>query len=322
MIDLLSTARSSMTRHRMLRPGDRVLVAVSGGPDSLALFSALTVLRRELKLTLRAAYVDHRLRPVAAKREAALVKRLGKEWGVPVTVLLRPVRKGKKNSLETSARETRYEALAALAGKLRAQAIATGHTANDQAETVLMRILRGTGPTGLTGIPPVRMAGKLRIIRPLIGCTREQVMEHLRARGLHPLLDRSNLSRRYTRNRIRHDLLFQLERQYNPQIRRHLVELAETVRDDLDCLEQEAARLWRQAARVKKGSVRFQRELLQKAHPALQRALYRKAVRTLRGDCQGFTRRHWQLLEELAANGNQGALDLPHRLRAEVRTNK
>ena len=319
MIDLLGTARSSIARHRMFRSGDRVLVAVSGGPDSLAMLSVLTALRKELKLTLRAAYVDHGLRPAAAKKEAALVKRLGKEWGVPVTVLRRPVHKGKKDSLESSARETRYEGLAALAGKIRAQAIATGHTADDQAETVLMRILRGSGTTGLAGIPPVRALGKLRIIRPLIGCTREQVMEHLRARGLHPLLDRSNLSPRFVRNRIRNDLLIRLEKEFNPQVRKHLCHLADLAREDQDWMAREAGRRFRQVARLRAGKVRLNRTLLRKEPPGLRRAVLRLAAQRLQGSVQGFSLKHWEMLDGLLAGQGAGAADLPHRFRAEAR---
>ncbi len=303
----------------MIRRGDRILVAVSGGPDSVAMFSALTALRKDFKLTLRAAYVDHGLRPAAAKREAALVKRLGKEWGVPVTVLRRPVLKGKKDSLESSARETRYEGLAALAGKLRAQAIATGHTADDQAETVLMRILRGSGTTGLGGIPPVRVWAKLRIIRPLIGCTREQVMEHLKARGLHPKLDRSNLSPRFVRNRIRNNLLIRLEKEFNPQVRKHLCQLADLAREDQDWLAVETRRRFRKVARVRSGKVRLNRALLRKDPAGLRRAVLRLAVQRLQGSVQGFSLKHWEMLDGLLAGQGTGAADLPHRFRAEAK---
>ncbi len=303
----------------MVRRGDRVLAAISGGPDSLALFSVLVALREQLKLTLRAAYVDHGLRPAAAKREAALVKRLGKEWGVPVTVLRRPVRKGKKDSLESSARKTRYEGLTALAGKLRCAVIATGHTADDQAETVLMRILRGSGTAGLAGIPPVRVWAKLRIIRPLIGCTREQVMEHLRAGGLHPLLDRSNLSPRFVRNRIRNDLLIRLEKEFNPQVKKHLCQLADLAREDQEWLAGEAGRRFRRVARVRSGKVRLNRALLRKDPAGLRRAVLRLAAQRLQGSVQGFSLKHWEMLDGLLAGQGTGAADLPHRFRAEAK---
>jgi len=330
MTDFLDNAHAAISKHRMLRSGDRVLVAVSGGPDSLALLSALVALRSVLRIQLRAAYVDHGLRPAAARREAALVRRLGKEWGVPVTVLRRTVRKGKKDSPESSAREARYQALASLARRLHCASIATGHTADDQAETVLMRIFRGAGTTGLTGIPPVRYISHpgplprgervkgegIRIIRPLLSCTRDQVIGYLRARRIRPLLDRSNLSDRFLRNRIRHRLISQLEREFNPQVRRHLCQLAELVREDLDWLTDEAGRRFRQVARVRQGKIRLQRALLRKELPALRKAVLRLAAARLQGDGQGFALRHWEMLDQLLLAQKPGAVDLPHRFRA------
>ena len=318
MTDFLGSVRSSITRHRMVRPGERVLVAVSGGPDSLALLSALVSLREDLRITLRAAYVDHRLRPAAAKKEAALVKRLGREWGVPVTVLRRPMKREKEESLETAARRIRYDALAALARKRGCAAIATGHTADDQAETVLMRILRGSGVAGLAGIPPVRKGAKLRIIRPLIACAREQVMEHLRARRLHPKLDSSNRSPRFVRNRIRNDLLIRLEKEFNPQVRKHLCRLADLAREDQDWLGGEAGRRFRRVARVGPAKVRLNCALLRKDPPGLRRAVLRLAAQRLQGSVQGFSMKHWEMLDGLLVGQGAGAADLPHRFRAEA----
>ena len=318
MTDFLGTIRSAVSKHRMLRSGDRVLVAVSGGPDSLALLSGLVALRNERRFALRAAYVDHGLRPAAARKEAALVKRLGLEWGVPVTVLRRPVRERKEESLETAARRIRYEALTALARSSRCTVVATGHTADDQAETVLMRVLRGAGITGLAGIPPVRRLGKLRIIRPLLGCTRREVTAHLKTIGVRPLLDRSNLSGRFLRNKIRRDLLPELEK-INPQVRRHLSRTAELAREDLDWMKAEAAGRFRRVARVRQGKVLLDRTLLRKEPPALRRAVLRLAAERLQGSGQGFASRHWELLDGLLAGPGTGAADLPHGFRAEAK---
>lgn len=316
---ILDSIRQTLSKHRMVKPGDRVLAAVSGGPDSLALLSGLVALRKPLKLALHAAYVDHGLRPPAAKKEAELVRRLGKEWGVPVTVLKRPVKKEKADSLESSARRARYAALEQLAKKLRCGAIATGHTADDQAETVLMRILRGTGVTGLAGIPPVRQSGGLKIIRPLLGCTRAQVKEHLKAHGVRPLLDRSNLSKRFLRNTIRRDLLAELERKFNPQLRAHLSQLAALAREDLDWMGREAARRFGKVARLRGNKVRLNRTLLRKDPPALRKAVLRLAAGRLQGSGQGFSALHWELLDQLLTGPGAGAADLPHRFRAEAK---
>ncbi len=326
--DLPAAVRAVVSRHRMFRRGDRVLVGVSGGPDSLALLSVLVALRSDLNLTLRAIYVNHGLRPSAACREAAQVRKLGRQWGIPVTIVSRKVRRGKKESPESAARRVRYAALLSVARKYRCGTIALGHTRDDQAETVLLWILRGTGLAGLAGIPPVRTEGTrhridggqgIRFVRPLLAVSRQEVETFLKMQGVRPLLDRSNLAARYTRNRIRRELIPQLEREYNPQLRKHLAALAELIREELDWINQETASHFRSTARVRKQLVRLDRAKLRQAHPALRRELFRLAVRRLKGDAHGFTERHWRLLEELAANGVHGGLDLPHGLRAETR---
>lgn len=318
MTTLLNTIRATIQRHRMFRRGESILVAVSAGPDSTALLGLLVALAPEWRIRLRAVYVNHGLRPSAARREARQVKELGRRWGVPVTFVSRKVRRGRGESPESAARRVRYAALASVAKKYGCRSIALGHTRDDQAETVLLWILRGVGFTGLAGIPPVRWEGKIRIVRPLLEVSRREVEEFLKGQGIRPLLDRSNLSRRYARNRIRRGLIPQLEREYNPQLRRHLAVLAELVREEMEWIAQETASRFRSAARVRKQTVRLDRAKLKKAHPALRRELLRLAVRRLQGNSHGFAERHWRLLEELAANGACGAMDLPHRLRAEV----
>lgn len=314
---LLDFVRVTITQHRMLRRGERVLAGVSGGPDSLVLLSALVALAPELKVALRACYVDHGLRPAACRREREAVRRYGRLWGVPVTVVkVRVARRGGQ-SPEAAARQARYGALGAEAKRLRCGVLALGHTADDQAETVLMWLLRGAGTSGLAGIPPVRETDGVRLVRPLISCTRAEVQGHLRKLGVRPLLDRSNLSTRFTRNRIRHGLIGQLERSYNPQLRRHLCATAEILREDLDWLEQEVRAEFRRSARVGRKGVRINSARLRRMHPALRRGVLREAVRRLQGDCAGFGYGHWRALEHLAQNGARGAADLPHGFRAE-----
>ena len=318
MVLLTETVRSALLHLRMLRPGERVLAGVSGGPDSLALLSALTALAPELKITLRACYVDHGLRPAACKKEAALVRKYGQLWGVPVTVVKARVARRGGQSPEAAARRARYGVLWAAAKRLRCRAVALGHTADDQAETVLMWILRGTGTAGLAGIPPVREVDGLRLVRPLLGTTREEVSAHLKQQGIRPLLDRSNLSARFTRNRIRRDLIGRLEKEYNPRLRRHLCSLAEIVRGDMDWLGLQTAAEFRRAGRVGAKGVRLDRARLRALHPALRRGVLREAVRRMQGDCAGFGYAHWVVLEGLALNGAKGAADLPHGFRAEI----
>ncbi|HEY7434070.1 MAG TPA: tRNA lysidine(34) synthetase TilS [Methylomirabilota bacterium] len=200
---LVDRVQDTIRRHGMLRGGEAVLVAVSGGPDSVALLDVLGALREPLGLTLTAVHVHHGLRS-EADVEADGVGRLCEHLGVPchverVTVRREPPWEG----LEAESRRARHAALERVAPRVGAARIAIGHTADDQAETVLMRLLQGAGPRGLGGIAPVRGL----LIRPLIETRRPAIEEYLRGRGLTWVEDPSNRDLRFLRNRIRHDLL-------------------------------------------------------------------------------------------------------------------
>jgi tRNA(Ile)-lysidine synthase len=187
----------------MLRGGEGVLVAVSGGPDSVALLDVLCSLRAPLALALSVAHVHHGLRP-EADAEAEAVERLCERLGVTCRVERVSVRRGPPwDGLEAESRRERHAALARAALAAGAARIATGHTADDQAETVLMRLLQGAGPRGLGGIAPVRGI----LISPLIETRRAEVVAHLDARGLIAAEDSTNRDPRFLRSRIRHDLL-------------------------------------------------------------------------------------------------------------------
>ena len=331
----LDTVRLTIDKHRMLRPGQRVLVGVSGGPDSLALLTALVSLREKYRITLMAACVDHGLRS-ASRQEAELVRKVGRMWGVPVAILRRKIRKAGGESLEENARRQRYEALIDLAKAKRCGAIALGHTQDDQAETVLMWLLRGTGTTGLAGIPPVREVQlvtlrsfdrlrtqgertRLRIIRPLLECSRTQVESFLKSHGLRPCRDASNRSLRFLRNRIRHRLIPMLEKEFNPQLRAHLACLAEILREDVNWMEAQTTQRFRQVARVGRTGVRLKSGEIRLLPPALRRQLLRKAVERLQGDCQGFAAEHWLSLDQFLCNGHKKGMDFPRDVRAQWR---
>lgn len=317
MSNFLDAVRSTIQKHRMLKPKDRLLVGVSGGPDSMALLSALVALRGSLRLNLRAAYVDHGLRPADAPREAALVRKMGRLWGVPVRILRRKVRKEGGESLEAVAREVRYRTLTGLAIRTGCKKIALGHTEDDQAETVLMWILRGAGTAGLAGIPPVRKQQGITIIRPLIQISRAQVEGYLKDHRIQALQDRSNESRKFLRNQIRHELIPLLEKRYSPRFRRHVSTLAEIVRADLDWLESQGRAALRRMSRLGKDRIRLSRRKLVREPAALRRAVLRSAIAKLQGDRNGFTARHWMALDELLLEKDPSPMDLPHGFRAE-----
>jgi tRNA(Ile)-lysidine synthase len=216
----------------MLAGGETVLVAVSGGADSVALLATLIELAPAWRLTLHVLHVDHALRADSI-RDADFVRALGARLGVPVDVERVQVGPG---SLEAAARTARYAALETWAGRLGAARIAVGHTADDQAETVLMRVLGGSGVRGLAAIPPVRG----RIIRPLIDVRRSAVREALTAAGLEWVEDPSNRDPKFLRNRIRHELLPLLAASYHADVVPALADVARLARETVDALERTA----------------------------------------------------------------------------------
>jgi tRNA(Ile)-lysidine synthase len=219
----------------LLNPGDRVVVAVSGGPDSVCLLSVLHLLSPELELSLHIAHLDHMFRGAESADEALFVTDLAKRLGLPATVDKFDVPRYCRErglSPQAGAREARYAFLSRVATEVTATRIATGHTASDQAETFLLRLLRGAGIPGLSAIPPIRGS----IIRPLIEVTREEVEEHLRLSGMSSVSDPSNAKTIYTRNRIRLELLPLLKR-FNPRIVETLASEAALLRDEDAALE-------------------------------------------------------------------------------------
>ena len=218
---LLTLVRRSLGEECLVRPGQGVLVAVSGGGDSAALLHALAGLRTKLDLRLFAHGVDHGLRAEAAS-ELLIARRLAERCEVPFSQSRVRVRSG--GNLQARARTARYESLRRTAQRLGADFIATGHHANDRAETVLMRLLRGAGPRGLRVLPA--RCGDL--LRPLIRARKADVLAHLRRHSIAYVDDPSNQDRRFLRVRVRHELLPLLQ-ELSPRMVEHLCALADQI---------------------------------------------------------------------------------------------
>jgi tRNA(Ile)-lysidine synthase len=227
----------TIRRHGMLRGGEVVLVGVSGGPDSVCLLHALLALAPSLALTLHVVHVHHGLRP-EADAEAEFVVELARARGLPVTVERVHPGGADRLSPEAAARRVRYAAFRQWAARVGASRIALGHTVEDQAETVLMRLFEGAGPRGLAGIPPIRGP----FIRPLIELGRSAILGELDRLGQPWMEDPSNHDPKFLRNRIRHDLLPLLAGSYNPRIVEALCRVGALARDLLADLEGVAQR--------------------------------------------------------------------------------
>jgi tRNA(Ile)-lysidine synthase len=271
--DLAGKVLHSVRRHGMLAGGDTVLVGVSGGADSVALLATLRALRDSLPLTLSVLHVHHGLRP-EADADAAFVESLGRRWEIPVAVERVRVAPGPGDSPEARARAARYGAFRAWARRVGADRVALGHTADDQAETVLMRLLEGAGPRGLGGIPPVRAP----FIRPLIETRRAEIEAALRQAGIGWVEDASNRDPKFLRNRIRHDLLPFLASAYNPAVAEALCRGAALARALVGALDEMAARELDRLARDEDGGLVFSREALRSLPAEVGEEVLRQAL--------------------------------------------
>lgn len=313
---ILKTFARSLQRFP-LQPGDKIVAAVSGGADSVCLLHLLRQWSSRRAVTLHVAHLNHGFRP-EARHEADFVERLCDSWGIPTTLSSRPVPricKERHLSKQEGAREVRYAFLKEVAGAVGARWIALGHTADDQAETFLMRLLRGAGSQGLGAIPRMRDG---RIIRPLLPISRAQILDELSRERIPFIEDPSNQQEVYLRNRIRHGLLPLLEK-YNPNVKEAFFREAELMEEENDFLNRYTTGLLPGLGFEKKeGEVLFDLEPLKALHPALQRRIIRRGLDQLTPGLKGIGFEHVEVILTKALSGPTGKVySLPHDLHVE-----
>lgn len=305
---LAAFARILREQH-LVAPGDRVLVALSGGADSVALLHLLHALAPTFPLTVLAAHLDHGLRPESSA-DAAFVRELCAGLGVVLVegrVDVPALAAERRRGLEETARAVRRRFLRQEALRLDCAAVALGHHRDDQAETVLHRLLRGSALSGLAAMRP-RSAP---FIRPLLAFSRQQLREFLTGRRLPFVEDVSNSDLAFTRNRIRHRLL-PLLRQFNPRIEEHLSRFSHRLALEEDYWETEERRLLAELGRFGEAEVSFERGALLALHPAVRLRLLRRALLSVRGDLLGVAACHLEGIEKLLlAERPQSELHLP-----------
>ncbi len=325
---LLQAVQATLLREEMLESGDGVLIGVSGGRDSVALLALLAALAGPLDLRLAIAHFHHGLRGAAADQDARWVEQLAAAHGLPFHYARGDVRAYGKAfglSVEEAARNQRYAFLVTVARRHGFRRIALGHHADDNAELVLMRLLRGSGPRGLAGIPPARPVtpGDLAIVRPLFDSDRRMIDRFCERYGFAAREDESNRCLAFTRNRIRHTLLPRLRADYNPNITAGLNRLARLLRDEERWLERLVAERLRTVSTADDAAgIRLDISALALDHPALQRRVLRAALQRVRGDLRrvGFEpiEAMRQLLgrQLLGEGGREGVVDLPDDVHA------
>ena len=325
MLEIESRVMSFLRPNNLIQPGESIVVGVSGGADSVCLFHMLAGWQNEFDIKLHVAHLNHQLRGAESDTDAEYVANLAASVGIPVTIGKRDVAdyRSKRNySTEEAARELRYDFLAKVACDVGAHQVAIGHTRDDQVETVLMHILRGTGISGLRGLEPcspfpfchsevkVKNPG-LVVIRPLLDITRQETLSYCQEHQLMPRFDSSNLSLCFLRNRLRLELLPSL-RKYNPSVDQALLRLAKIAKDDSSFIEQQALQLWDEVSRQEKYAICLDKEKVSALPVALQSRLIRLAVDRVLGDTRDIEANHIEAIRSLLTKPVGKRISLPH----------
>jgi tRNA(Ile)-lysidine synthase len=298
-IMFIQQAVNTIKKYNMLQPGEQVVIAVSGGADSVSLFYALLRIQPEWGLKLHVAHLNHMFRLEDAKHDAEFVRQLAQKHKLACSIERFDVPAYQRRhglSPQAAARRIRYQFLNRVAEEIGAAKIALGHTADDQVETMLMRIIQGTGAHGLRGIPPRRK----KYIRPLIETTRRQIEAYLEQEDISFRQDASNLSPKYLRNKIRLQLLPLLEREYNPNLREGLRQLAQILSAEEAWLEEYSRQILPRVTEQSASTVCLKLEAFNQQPLAVKRHILRWAVGQVKGDLNRINFTHVEQLLALA----------------------
>ena len=312
----LQTIDKTILDFNMLKPMDSVLVAVSGGPDSIALVLSLLSLKKK-DISIGIAHLNHLLRGEESTRDETFVKNFALKLDLPFHCKQKDVAayaKKHKLSVEEAGRDVRYNFFNYLSDRHKYTKIATGHTKDDNAELVLINLLRGTGPKGLSGIPPIR---DNKFIRPLIKISKKQIFKFLSKKKQDYMIDSSNKNRMYLRNRIRNELMPHLQSEYNPEIINGLDRLSHILRQEEIYLCFETDKQFKTCLiKEDASSVVFSKTLLGQLHPALLNRVLREAIRKIKLNLKRISLLHMNDIIDFCFSMSSGtSLDLPGQIR-------
>ena len=312
---LTKKVKSYILTQKLLNKGDHVLVGVSGGPDSVALLVVLHKLRHELAIKLSVGHFNHRLRKTADKEEVFVVK-LCKDLNVACHSKQWINLRRKKTVSEEKSRKARYEFLTSLAKKIHAQSIAVGHTNDDLAETVLLRMIRGSGLQGLRSILPKRPINGTTVIRPFLSLSKKEILEFLAKQKIRHCIDTTNRDVKFLRNKVRRRLLPLLAKDYNKNIKRVLGRLAQNTELDYNYIRQASEEIYKKISSSQNTKIVFDSTLFLKQHKAVQRYLVRLAYENLKGNTNKLDFEHIEKIENLIEEGPfKAVLNLPSAIK-------
>ena len=334
-MDLVQHIRETVERERLLLPGDIVVLGISGGPDSLCMLHVLRQLAGDYRVALHAAHLHHGIRGREADEDARYVAEICASWDIPCTVEqvdVPALARERGLAIEETARQVRYAFLAALARECASKSVAVAHNADDQVETVLMHLLRGSGLAGLRGMRPLAWLDELRLgdpsaefppspqerirlIRPLLRASRQDIEGYCQANGLQPRFDLSNLDRTYYRVRLRHELIPFLET-YNPAIRQVVRRTAEVIAADYELLREQLDATWPHVVhRESDEAIVYDLATLRRLPLSLQRSVLREGIHRLRRSLRNINWIHVDDALDIVRQGHTGtAATLPQGL--------
>jgi len=316
-MDLKARFLYTISKFDMIKKGDKVILGVSGGPDSICLLHLMKKVRCELGIDLVVAHLDHMFRGEESLRDFQFVEGLCKKWDIAFygkKVNVPNYIMKTKLSPEDAARRLRYNFFATLMEEIDADKVATGHNRNDHEETILMNILRGSGLDGLMGIDPVRDS----YIRPLIEISREEIEKYLEGEGIPYRTDSTNLTVEYFRNSLRLELIPIIEERYCSHLGSALRRLSEIARQDLDYIKQETSKVFNYVAKIRDGIIYIDIAKFLKLHEAIKHRILRTTVEFLCGDTKDFELKHSKILSRFIGESSAGGrIDLPKGLYGE-----
>ena len=283
---------STINKHNLISDGDKIVIGLSGGPDSVCLLHILNRLKGKLDIELYVAHLNHQIRGIEAQKDALYVSTICEEMGITYFLKSIDVPKYCKDnglSIEEGARKLRYEMFNEIKQKTKSNKIAIGHNLNDQAETVLMRIMRGTGLQGLRGIEYARENG---IIRPLLDIERKDIEEYCELHNLNPRIDESNLENIYTRNKIRLELIPYMKDNFNPNLIESIVRMSNNLRSDSDYIEAHAEAEFKNICKISSDSAEININNFKKLHNAIKVRVLRKGIKAILGDTNFIDQKH------------------------------
>lgn len=315
--DFIKTITETIFDFNMIKKKDSILVAVSGGPDSVALLLSLLELKERFSIKTGIVHLNHMLRGEESLGDEIFVKNLADQFSLPFYKKQKDVKAYAKKhglSFEEAGREVRYSFFESIAKEHGYTKTATGHNKDDNAELVLMNLLRGSGPKGLSGIPPVR---DNIYIRPLLRVSKNRILDFLKEQNQDYMFDSSNNDMAYLRNKIRHRLIPHLQSEYNPEIIDSLDRLSHILKQEEDFWEIET-RIQFDNCLVKKNasSLSFSKISLSNLHPALLNRIFRKAIQKIKKDLKRISLTHINDIVDFTLTKSPGrSLDLPGQIR-------